>query len=110
MKEDEISEDTYGAPIDPSSPKELHQIEEDEEGESPEETGRFIRVAKNDKNTIELISPNESTVMKVRNPKIQIASDPLRFQELVHIENAIVGMTTMPDFGYDGDNFVIERS
>ena len=95
---------------DQMSPKELQKIAEDEEYESLEEAGRFIRVAKNDKNTIELISPNQSTVMKVRNPKIPIASDHLRFQELVHIENAIVGMTTMPDFGYDGDNFVIERS
>ena len=78
--------------------------------ESPEEASRFIRVSKSDKNTIELISPNQGTVMKIKNTKIPIASDHLRFQELVHIENAIVGMTTMPDFGYDGDNFVIERS
>ena len=80
MKEDDASdEDTLGATIEPTSPKELELIEEDEEDESPEETGRFIRVDKNDKNTIELISPNQSTVMKVRNSKIPIASDHLRF-------------------------------
>ena len=28
----------------------------------------------------------------------------------MHIESTIVGMQTMPDFGYQGDNFVIERS
>ena len=49
-------------------------------------------------------------MLKIRNSKIPIASDALRFEELRHIENTIVGMQSMPDFGYDGDNFVIERS
>ena len=88
----------------------MHKIEEDHEGECPDEGNKFIRWAKDDKNTIELISPNTHTVLKIRNSKIPIASDHLRFQELLHIENAIVGMSTMPDFGYGGDNFVIERS
>ena len=95
--------------LEPGSPR-LHQIEEDEEDESPDEAKRFIRVSKTDKNVIELISPAQHTVLKIRNSKIPIASDALRFQELVHIENAIVGMSVMPDFGYEGDNFVIERS
>lgn len=100
--------------VEPSSPaRNLQQIEEDcdeELQESPEDAQKFIRVSKNDKNVIELTSPNTNSVVKIRNPKIPIASDYLRFQELMHIENAIIGMTTMPDFGYDGDNFVIERS
>ena len=48
-------------------------------------------------------------MLRIRNPKIAIASDPLRFQELMHIEQQIVNMQTMPDFGYEGDNFIIER-
>ena len=45
------------------SPQELERIAEQDEGEYDEEAARFIRFAKNDKNTIELISPNQSTVM-----------------------------------------------
>ena len=59
---------------------------------------------------IELVSPNLKGVLKIKNPKVPIASDALRFAELKHIEDTITGMQTMPDFGYDGDNFVIERS
>ena len=79
------------------------------EDENNEEAQRFIRFA-NDGKTIELTSPGSKGVLKIRNSKIPIASDALRFEELVHIENTIVGMQSMPDFGYDGDNFVIERS
>jgi len=46
----------------------------------------------------------------IHNPKITIASDPLRFEELKHIEDTMNGMQTMPDFGYGDDNFVIERA
>ena len=49
-------------------------------------------------------------MLKIRNSKIPIQSNALRLEELMHIESAIIGMQTMPDFGYDGDNFVIERS
>ena len=73
-----------------------------------EERQKCIRVK--DGNTIELISPSQNGVLQIRNSKVPIASDALRFEELVHIENTIVSMQSMPDFGYEGDNFVIERS
>ena len=49
-------------------------------------------------------------MLKIKNSKIPIRSDALRFQELMHIESQIINMQTMPDFGYEGDNFIIERS
>ena len=36
--------------------------------------------------TVELTSPNGKEVFRVKNPKVKIASDPLRFAELKHIE------------------------
>lgn len=69
----------------------LPQIEEDEEDEINEEAQRYIRFTENGK-TIELISPGSKGVLKIRNSKIPIASDALRFEELRHIENTIVGM------------------
>ena len=73
-----------------------------------EEAEKYIRIK--DGNTIELISPSQKGVLQIRNSKVPIASDALRFEELIHIENTIVSMQAMPDFGYEGDNFVIERS
>lgn len=70
----------------------LAKISEDEEDDTvPDEAARCIRVSNNGK-TVELISPAHMGVLKIRNPKIPIASNALRFQELLHIENTIVGM------------------
>ena len=79
-----------------------HDYDEAEEG------NRFINKLA-DGNTIELTSPNSKTIMRIRNSKIPIVSDNLRFQELQHIERTMNGMQVMPDFGYSGDNFVIDR-
>ena len=73
------------------------------------EGSKFIRMAADGK-TIELISPAQKGMIQIKNSKIPIVSDALRFEELMHIENTINDMQTMPDFGYDGDNFVIDRS
>jgi len=92
---------------DPTSPV-LSQIREDEDEELLDEGRRLIRRSENGK-TVELHSPSVRGVIKIRNCKVPIASDALRFQELKHIENQMSNMTAMPDFGYDGDNFVIDR-
>ena len=86
-------------------------VEDDEQSEqlNQQEYSKFIRLAADGK-TVELVSPNQQGILRIKDPKIAITSDALRFQELAHIENTIVGMSTMPDFGYEGDNFVIERS
>ena len=73
------SKDTFGLTTGPISPKKLQQVVEDEESENLNLPVCFIRAAKNDKNTIELISPDESTIIKVRNTKIPLASDYFRF-------------------------------
>ena len=66
----------------------LAQIEEDDEDEkqAKADAEKLIRKG-NEKNTIELVSPQLKGVLKIRNSKIPIASDALRFQELMHIEN-----------------------
>ena len=87
----------------------LTKVEEDEsEDLNNDEAEQYVKLSADGK-WVELISPGQKGSIKIRNPKIPIASDALRFQELVHIEKTIVNMTTMPDFGYHGDNFVIER-
>lgn len=87
----------------------LAEIEEDQENEEHAYYAEKLIRKGSDANTIELVSPYTKGVLRIRNPKIAIASDPLRFQELMHIEQQIVNMQTMPDFGYEGDNFIIER-
>ena len=106
---------TLGGKISPdlTSGHTIAEIEEDSEEEShrkiKEEANKFIKVSPDGK-TIELISPAQSSSIKIKNSKIRIASDALRFEELRHIENTIAGMAIMPDFGYEGDNMIIERA
>ena len=35
--------------------------------------------------------------------------NPNKFLELQHVESAIVGMTSIPDFGYEQDNIILDR-
>ena len=63
-----------------------------------------------DNGNVELISPNKKGVFKIKNVKVPISTSALRFEELSHIEAQIAGMQVMPDFGYEGDNFVLEKS
>ena len=66
-----------------------------------------MRFTDNGKN-VELVGPGGQGVFKIKNPKVPISTSALRFEELSHIEAQITGMQVMPDFGYEGDNFVLE--
>ena len=63
-----------------------------------------------DGNSVELISPNKTGVFRIKNVKVPISTSYLRFEELSHIERQIAEMKVMPDFGYEGDNFVLEKA
>ena len=60
--------------------------------------------------TVQLLSPNKKDVMTIRNCKVNIVSDPSRFVELQHIEDQITSMKSVPDFGYENDNFLLENT
>ena len=80
----------------------------EENGEVDAEHKKHVRFSDNGKN-IELISPNKQAIFRIKNCNAHISSSALRFEELKHIENQIQGMTVMPDFGYEGDNFLFEN-
>ena len=48
-------------------------------------------------------------MMRIKNVNVPISTNALRFMELKHIEEQILEMGVMPDFGYEGDNFVIQK-
>ena len=73
-----------------------------------QEHKKHVRFSENGKQ-VELISPNKQGIFKIKNSRVPIASSALRFEELQHIEAQIQGMQVMPDFGYEGDNFVFEQ-
>ena len=58
---------------------------------------------------MEIISPRMHGVLKIKEPKISIMPNPTKFLELQHVESAIVGMTSIPDFGYEQDNIILDR-
>ena len=58
---------------------------------------------------VELISPNRQDKIRIKNVKMPISTSDLRLEELRHIEEQIAGLSAIPDFGYEGDNFVTEN-
>lgn len=46
--------------------------------------------------------------MTIRKPTIKIGSSKNGLRDLKHIEEQILNMGIMPDFGYDQDNYVLE--
>jgi hypothetical protein len=51
----------------------------------------------------EIISPDGKTKLKVRKPKVKIKSTFTKRLELEHIEEAIAGMSIIPDFGFENN-------
>ena len=72
------------------------------------EAKKYIRY-KDEGKTIEIISPQMKGILRIKGSKVNIAPNPLRFEELQYIESAIVSMKGLPDFGYEEDNFVLDR-
>ena len=56
-----------------------------------------------------LKSPTTGQVIKIRNPKIEIRASPEGLKDLMHIEEQITGMSMMPDFGYQEDNYILNE-
>lgn len=65
--------------------------EEEYDDELANEAKKFVRFAQDGK-TVELYSPQLKGCIKIKNTKIPIISSALRFEELKHIEDAILGM------------------
>ena len=56
-----------------------------------------------------LKSPTTGQVIKIRNPKIEIRASSEALKDLMHIEEQITGMSMMPDFGYQEDNYILNE-
>ena len=47
--------------------------------------------------------------MKIKNVNARIKTSFDGMKELKHVEEQIIGMTVLPDFGYAEDNYILER-
>lgn len=47
--------------------------------------------------------------MKISKVRARIATSADGLQELKHVEEQIIGMSVLPDFGYAEDNYILER-
>jgi hypothetical protein len=56
-----------------------------------------------------LISPVTGQVIKIKKVIAKLSTSADAFQELKHVEEQIVGMTVMPDFGYGQDNYILQK-
>lgn len=47
--------------------------------------------------------------IKIKNPKIKVGSSKEGLKDLIHIEKQINDMSIMPDFGYQQDNYILQK-
>ena len=60
-------------------------------------------------NNYTLVSPRMKHIMNIKSPRIKISANALAFDELKHIEEQIINQSVMPDFGYNSDNYILDR-
>ena len=56
-----------------------------------------------------LISPTFGDTIKIRNPKVKFGSSSNALKDLRHIEEQILEMSVLPDFGYERDNYILSH-
>lgn len=56
-----------------------------------------------------LKSPTTGKVIQIKNPKIEIRASSEGLKDLMRIEEQITGMSMLPDFGYQQDNYIINQ-
>lgn len=54
-------------------------------------------------------SPLMGGYVEIRNPQVPIITTAKGLAELKYVESQIKTLEVVPDFGYEGDNFVIEE-
>jgi hypothetical protein len=58
---------------------------------------------------VSLISPTTGEIIKIKNCRARIATSADGLNDLKRLEEQIIGQTVLPDFGYAGDNYILER-
>lgn len=56
-----------------------------------------------------LISPVTGKVIKIKKVIAKLSTSADALNELKQIEEQIIGMTVMPDFGYGEDNYILNK-
>ena len=64
---------------------------------------------KKEDGNVYLISPTFGDKIKIRNPAVRFGSSKNALKELMHVEEQILGMGVLPDFGYDQDNYILDQ-
>lgn len=71
-----------------------------------ENAGPYIKVLEDE---VHLISPTFGDVLKIRKPKCRFGSSKAALKDLKHVEEQILTMGILPDFGYAEDNYILEQ-
>ena len=92
-----------------SSEDEQHAVPETEEERREREAAKYLKVDGKTK-TVELISPATGKVLRINNCSARIATSADALEDLKKIEEDVIGMTVLPDFGYAQDNYIIGKN
>ena len=91
---------------------ELEKKSEDEQltdssfDDDPLKGAEYIKYSKD---SVKLTSPTGNQVITIKDPHVRLSTSRESLKELVKIEKQIQDMTVLPDFGYQEDNYIINR-
>lgn len=78
------------------------------EPEDREEADKYVTID-DVKNTVNLISPTTGEVIAIKGKNVRVGTSYDALTELKHVEEQILDMSVLPDFGYAEDNYILSR-
>ena len=87
------------------------ELSEDDSGDSEDDAVQCTESPYIDitKSSVYLISPTFGDKIRIRKPKCRFGTSKLALKELKHVEEQIMAMGVLPDFGYDTDNYILDQ-
>lgn len=74
-----------------------------------EEAATYLRQDPKHPENYELVSPITGKIIRIKGVKARLSTSADALEALKEIEEQVIGMTVLPDFGYAEDNYIIPK-
>lgn len=75
-----------------------------------DDAAKYMRIDPNDPTTVKLISPVTGKILTIKNVRARLSTSAEALDALKEVEQQVIGMTVLPDFGYAEDNYIIPKT